>query len=128
MDTSLLNLDAEYHWFWMVVVKHKRVHQGNGYPATQATRSVRKRYILKMEWDPKAFDFLGFHMRQFFFLDIYRMDDQWCQFWTKADSSLKMWHRAPKNSIIDHPPCKLKVMKTSCENIIFKNRRSKGWF
>jgi hypothetical protein len=50
----------------MVVVKHKRVHQGNGYPATQATRSVRKRYILKMEWDPKAFDYLGFHMRQFF--------------------------------------------------------------
>ena len=29
-----------------------------------------------MEWDPKAFDSLGFHMRQFFFLDIYRMDDQ----------------------------------------------------
>ena len=52
----------------MVVVKHKRVHQGNGYPATQATRSVRKRYILKMEWDPKAFDSVGFHMRQFFFL------------------------------------------------------------
>ena len=50
----------------MVVVKHKRVHQGTGYPATQATRSVRKRYILKMEWDPKAFDSLGLHMRQFF--------------------------------------------------------------
>ena len=45
----------------MVEVQHKRVHQGTEYRATQATRSVRKRYLLKMEWDPKAFDSLGFH-------------------------------------------------------------------
>ena len=53
MDGPLISMPNMID-FWMVVVQHIRVHQGTGHPATQATRSVRKKIYTDNGMGPKS--------------------------------------------------------------------------